>query len=798
MTKISHSFSKLLKVIIFILVLASGICSITAVNPFSSRAGESSPRLDQWKILGPGGGGAMFFPTISPHEPKTILVRCDMTGVYLSSDAGTSWRMINLRSPAQFFVFDPVDPRKFYVKTIGLWSTSDSGKSWHLVHPQPASVKGTIMPDDHASERIVTEPPTEETITALAVDPADSKTLFASLSSRKGSSLRVSKDGGRTWAESGLLPQIGRKIYIDSQSSQSSRTVYVIGENRASILQQGQWTHYEPPNGIQAFTDVSAGFLPESNSLIVYAIAPLSSRNGQWTGGVVVSNDGGRNWKQSNQLFVSPVEGGGRAPVLDAIATCMTRPDTAYLSIKRFRLPGSSNQQSFGVLKTIDRGATWRPVWQESTTSAPNLHDVWISQRFGPGWGENPISLGVAPTNPDVCYGTDYGRTMRTVDGGKTWEGVYSRRTPDGTFATIGLDVTTCYGIHFDPFNKDRLFISYTDIGLFGSDNGGQSWWSASRGVPEPWVNTTYWIEFDPEVKGRMWAVMSGIHDLPRPKMWRRNSPVNYNGGVCLSEDGGKTWKSSNQGMPPTAATHIVLDPRSPAEARTLYVAGFGRGVFKSVDGGKSWVLKNAGIEGREPFAWRLALTSDGTLYLVVARRSEGENYGNEGDGALYQSRDGAEHWERIKLSEGVNGPNGLAVDPTDPQRLYLSAWGRRTAQGAVSGGVYLSTNGGENWNPILTKDQHIYDVTIDPKNPQVLYACGFESSAWGSTDRGKTWQRIRGYNFKWGHRVIPDPVNPEMIYITTFGGSAWHGPSRGDPQAIEDIVSPRVLSYSR
>jgi hypothetical protein len=29
----------------------------------------------------------------------------------------------------------------------------------------------------------------------------------------------------------------------------------------------------------------------------------------------------------------------------------------------------------------------------------------------------------------------------------------------------------------------------------------------------------------DPKVKGRMWAAMSGTHDLPRPKMWRMSAP---------------------------------------------------------------------------------------------------------------------------------------------------------------------------------------------------------------------------------------------------------------------------------
>ena len=86
---------------------------------------------------------------------------------------------------------------------------------------------------------------------------------------------------------------------------------------------------------------------------------------------------------------------------------------------------------------------------------------------------------------------------------------------------------------------------------------------------------------------------------------------------------------------------------------------------------------------------------------------------------------------------------------------------------------------------------QHVYDVTVDPRDPDVLYCCGFESAAYRSPDRGRTWSRIRGYNFHWGHRVIPDPADEEMIYVATYGGSVWHGPCGGDPEAVEDIIAP-------
>ena len=194
----------------------------------------------------------------------------------------------------------------------------------------------------------------------------------------------------------------------------------------------------------------------------------------------------------------------------------------------------------------------------------------------------------------------------------------------------------------------------------------------------------------------------------------------------------------------------------------------------------------------RSPGAWREG--PDHALYVVLARRSEDASFGTSSDGALYRSTDAAEHWTRIALPRGVNGPNGIAIDPHDPARLYLAAWGRPSTQQATSGGVWVSSDGGATWRNTLSHDQYVYDVTVDPRNPEILYACGFSSSARRSSDRGETWQRIRGFNFKWGHRVIPDPLDASKIYITTYGGSVWHGPAAGDPQ---DIVTPEV-AYGR
>jgi photosystem II stability/assembly factor-like uncharacterized protein len=161
-------------------------------------------------------------------------------------------------------------------------------------------------------------------------------------------------------------------------------------------------------------------------------------------------------------------------------------------------------------------------------------------------------------------------------------------------------------------------------------------------------------------------------------------------------------------------------------------------------------------------------------------------------DGELYKSSNGGERWERMALPTGTNGPTSLVVDPSIKGRMYLTAWGVARLAGDTGGGVFLSTDGGQTWKSIFNASQHVYDLTVDPRNPNILYICGFDAAAYRSSDGGATWSRIKGYNFKWGHRVVLDPVDEKSIYITTFGGSVWHGPTTGDPTATEDILAPR------
>src|SRR5438105_13864679 len=94
-----------------------------------------SQASNHWQLIGPGGGGSLFEPTVSPRDPDHVLVACDMTGSYRSEDGGTSWQMFNLHGRVKFFVFDPQDDKVIYAQSIGLWRSENGGRNWRLIYP---------------------------------------------------------------------------------------------------------------------------------------------------------------------------------------------------------------------------------------------------------------------------------------------------------------------------------------------------------------------------------------------------------------------------------------------------------------------------------------------------------------------------------------------------------------------------------------------------------------------------------------------------------------------------------------
>ncbi len=797
------------------IAVIAGICIAAGSTGQTTSGKDMAARQEDriWKVIGPGGGGGVMKPTISPFNDKFVLTHCDMTGMYITTDGGENWKMKNLWNVPDDFEFDPADSNTIYVATRGflhsedrgsgislLLRSDDQGEKWKIIFPDVSKSKKverlqstSLKPSDLIVGAI------DGTIQKVKVDPSDNARIYLGMaplidymargvgSGENGNaSLILSEDHGKTWRTVSLLP--GKSVLAIFPAEQKGKVI-VFTERSCARINEHTGESELLPIPVKSLSAAEGGI--GKKGYLIYIMSDFRVSGGELKGGVYLSRTMGNSWTHVNNGLLTTTAKNRLPDLRSGFAVCGTESEVAYISMVN-PVSRSSGEivDVYSVYKTIDAGANWKPVLLSSTPDGyitENFHGSWMEKSFDPGWGGNPIDLGVAPGNPNVCYAGDNGRGYKTSDGGKSWDEVYSHNNSDGSYTSSGLDVTTCYGVHFDPFDRNHFFICYTDMGLFHTFNGGQSWYHAISGIPGEWLNTCYQVAFDPDVKGKVWSVWADAHDLPRTKMFSGNGFGNFKGGVAVSEDSGRTWFRSNSGMSDNSVcTNILLDPTSPVNSRVLFVSMMGKGIYKSVDGGQSWRESSNGLDGNM-FAWQLRRNSKGRLFALFAR---GLINGKTVDGYICFSDNNGESWAKLKLPQGVNGPHDLLIDPTNPEVMYVSCWPRTLNTVDTGGGVIKTEDGGITWKTVFDDRVRVNSAGMDPADTKVIYINTFQNAAYRTTDAGKSWTRIEGYRFKWGQRAIPDINNPGMLFLSTYGGSVFYGPAKGVPGAGDDILN--------
>ena len=305
--------------------------------------------------------------------------------------------------------------------------------------------------------------------------------------------------------------------------------------------------------------------------------------------------------------------------------------------------------------------------------------------------------------------------------------------------------------------------------GLWKTTDGGENWMPVTDGqITSSSVGAVAVSESNPDV------VFIGMGE----SCIRGN--IMPGDGVYKSSDAGKTW--SHVGFSESQAiSRIRIHPTNP---NVVFVASFGkygapsaeRGIFKSTDGGKSWKKtlfrddKTGGvdisIDRKNPNVVYAALWE---AYRVEYQMSSG----GPGSG-LFKSTDGGDTWVELTKNKGMPagmiGRIGVDVSGADSNRVYALVENER-------GGLFSSDDGGTSWtlvndNRAIRQRAFYYThVHADPVAKDTVYM--LNTSAFRSTDGGKTTTNVGQGTHGDHHDLWIDPDNPKHLVIGNDGGGA-------------------------
>ena len=514
---------------------------------------------------------AIHAMTQSQDDPNYLFVGT-VNGVWVSRDSGDSWEKIESESMPINVNSMAVDPRNTSTIYAGTWwrpyKSTDSGKSWKLIK------EGMIDDSD---------------VFAVTIDPRDPEHIIASACS----GIYESKNGGQRWAKIQGIPAQSRRTRDILQHPSVPGTVYAATTEGFWMTTNGgkSWimttqrnleinsvaVHPDAPErvfigtnnyGVMVSNDGGKNFTPTNDnfsSRFTYSIVPdteqanrlyATTQNTASSGGFFFySSDGGRSWMQTKSLDVNRV-----SPF--AVLQDRQDPNTLYLGT------------NLGIHVSKDRGISWTHI------TPPKPKPVRKAARRGKAAAKKPAAKAKAPEPVDplapvvvpaltekvkvlaytedgkngIYAGTDNG-LYRTYDMTKGWE-----KLPFGEGINENIFVVTT-----SPNRPETVLVGTATSGVVISEDGGKTW-RKTGAVPE--VAPVSSIAIDPTRPDYIY--------------------IGTTAAIYMSRDNGKTW-SFGRGLPLGNYTSVLIDPNNPDQVFISSSLESDGGIYYSDDAGVKW-----------------------------------------------------------------------------------------------------------------------------------------------------------------------------------------------------------------
>ncbi|MGH9482636.1 MAG: WD40/YVTN/BNR-like repeat-containing protein, partial [Terriglobales bacterium] len=460
---------------------------------------------------------------VAPSNPRRVWAVVDdlseqgkFGGVYLSDDAGASWRQVNTETRLwgrgwyfEAVTVDPENPDKAYVINTSTYVTTNAGRTF-------TPIKGAPGGDDYHQ---------------LWVNPRDANRMV--LSSDQGTV--VSVDDARTW--SSWYNQPTAEVYHVSADNRFPWWVYGAQQDSGAVG-VSTWSN----QGVISFRN----WLPLCTGGESGMVAPDPKDGNILFGGAGQRCNQELNIADSLGAIPRPAEGEPGYRKTWTLPLVFSAADQALYYGNQY------------VFRTRDGGRTWERISPDLTREDPgvpaNLDAVTARDEDNPGvTTRKGVVYSIAPSPLQagtIWAGTDDGSIQLTTDGGQNWSNV----TPPAL--TAWSKVSGLEASHFDAATAyaavDRHRLGDLAPYLYRTRDGGKSWQAIAAGIPDgSYVNA---VKEDTVRRGLLFAGT----EL----------------GVYVSFNDGDEWQPLQLNLPRTSARDFAV------HGDALVVATHGRGFW--------------------------------------------------------------------------------------------------------------------------------------------------------------------------------------------------------------------------
>lgn len=687
-------------------VLVFSACLLANAPAFASGENNEARIFKGWQIIGPSGGDVRAV-AIDPRDKNRLYISTLDGQVHTSADAGKTWQfLVNFNRPLLILdnlKVDERDSRIIYTsghrhqEPGGFFKSSDGGATWkeskdlknEAIHAMVQSISdpnillvgGTngiwISQNSGDDWKKIESSSLPVNVDSLAIDPRDPKLMYA------GTTWRAYKttDGGKNWRliKNGMIDdsdvfaiEIDQKnpdhviasacsgIYesfnkgekwakIQGIPSQSRRTRDIkinpaLPGSYYAATTEGFWVSNAAGKSWMMTTSREL----EINSIAVHADEANRIFIATNNYGVMVSNDGGKNFEPTNGNFTS------RFTL--SVVPDIERPSRFYAATHNTATGGGF------FFISDDAGMTWQPAMK-------NL----VANRI------SPYTLLQDRIDPNTIYlGTNIG-VFRSIDRGLSWTqlmppkpkpqpkkraatkskaAVKSKAKPAPVQPPVTEPVDTSakvpalteqINVFVHTEDGKNGIIAGTDKGLYRTYDINAGWERIYLG--ENTTDGVFTIYTSPAQPQTIWAGTASS-------------------GLMVSRDDGETWQKVD-GIPNEApVSAIVVDPKRPER---IFV-GTKQTLYLSRDGGKTWMRRG----GNLPLGnyTSILVNPRNTDEIIVASALES-------NGGIYQSADAGMSWKRVDTKEMNMASRrywAMTFDPSDPNRILV---------GTHSSGIY-------------------------------------------------------------------------------------------------------------